>query len=95
METKLLRWIKKKIYSHSRLFDNIERASSLKPENDFSFFKNGIQPAWEDTRNCGGGTWTLSLPRPRLSELDNLWLELVSVSLSKIAFLRNRVILLV
>ncbi|KAF2353024.1 Translation Initiation factor eIF- 4e [Trinorchestia longiramus] len=60
------------------LFNHIENASHLKIGFDYSLFKNGIMPAWEDEGNSGGGKWTLNLAKhQRFTDLDNLWLELI------------------
>ncbi|KAA0199336.1 hypothetical protein HAZT_HAZT002571 [Hyalella azteca] len=60
------------------LFNHIENASKLKIGFDYSLFKNGILPAWEDSGNTGGGKWTLNTSRhQRFTDLDNYWLELI------------------
>ena len=43
-----------------------------------SYFKDGIQPMWEDQANKKGGKWMVQLPRQqRSTELDKIWLETV------------------
>ena len=60
------------------LFNHIKLASEIKSGNDYSLFKNGIRPMWEDDTNKNGGRWVISLGKfYRTNELDNLWLELV------------------
>jgi len=40
-------------------------------------FQEGIQPMWEDDRNCKGGRWVINLEKRKRDELDNFWLETV------------------
>lgn len=54
-------------------------ASELRQGCDYSLFKKGIRPMWEDTRNFKGGRWMISLDKKqREHDLDNFWLEIVS-----------------
>lgn len=63
--------------------------SSLPIGCDYSLFKTGIAPMWEDPRNRRGGRWLLNLERglpessgsPRTSHnnLDRLWLEVLLI----------------
>ena len=39
------------------VFNHIERVSMLQSGFDFSFFKKGIKPMWEDDANRRGGKW--------------------------------------
>ncbi|XP_041362556.1 eukaryotic translation initiation factor 4E-like [Gigantopelta aegis] len=58
------------------LYNHIQRASKLPSGCDYSLFKEGIQPMWEDDRNRIGGRWLVNLNRQqRASDLDNFWLE--------------------
>ncbi|XP_067132083.1 eukaryotic translation initiation factor 4E-like [Centruroides vittatus] len=58
------------------LYNHIELASKLPVGCDYSVFKEGIQPMWEDARNKSGGRWLINMSRPqRSSDLDNYWLE--------------------
>ena len=42
--------------------------------------QDGIQPMWEDGRNKDGGRWLINLNKnQRMTDLDNFWLETVSV----------------
>jgi translation initiation factor 4E len=60
------------------LFNYIQPASKLAPGCDYSMFKDGIQPMWEDERNKRGGRWLINLDkRKRGAELDRFWLETV------------------
>ncbi|KAM5217360.1 eukaryotic translation initiation factor 4E type 1B isoform 3-T5 [Hipposideros larvatus] len=61
------------VYNHTQL------PSKLSPGCDYSLFKDGIEPMWEDPRNKRGGRWLVSLSKQqRHMELDHLWLETVS-----------------
>jgi len=60
------------------LYNHIEVASKLPPGSDYSLFKEGIFPDWEDKRNQNGGRWIISLDkRQRADHLDNYWLEIL------------------
>ncbi|KAI0216521.1 Eukaryotic translation initiation factor 4E [Lamellibrachia satsuma] len=58
------------------LYNHVQPASKLTPGCDYSMFKEGIQPMWEDDRNKKGGRWLINLDkRQRNTELDRFWLE--------------------
>ncbi|XP_045136591.1 eukaryotic translation initiation factor 4E-like [Portunus trituberculatus] len=60
------------------LYNHIESASHLKLGCDYSMFKQGIKPMWEDEHNCRGGRWLINLNKQqRATELDNFWLEVL------------------
>jgi len=60
------------------LYNHIEVASRLPPGSDYSLFKEGIFPDWEDPRNQKGGRWIINLERKRREEcLDTYWLEIL------------------
>jgi len=60
------------------LYNHIEVASRLKVGCDYSMFKHGIKPMWEDESNCRGGRWLINLNKnQRATELDNFWLEVL------------------
>lgn len=43
-------------------------------------FQEGIEPMWEDEKNRLGGRWLINLNKnARTSELDKIWLEMVSI----------------
>ena len=55
------------------VFNHIEQASKLSPGADYSFFKLGIKPMWEDKANKKGGRWVISLDKGVKSIIDKLW----------------------
>jgi len=60
------------------LYNHIELASRLAAGCDYSLFKEGIKPMWEDERNKKGGRWLINLDKKqRASCLDNFWLEVM------------------
>jgi len=60
------------------LYNHIEVASRLPPGSDYSIFKEGIFPDWEDPRNQPGGRWMINVDRRQRSELlDTYWLEII------------------
>uniref|UniRef100_A0A2K5D7M3 Eukaryotic translation initiation factor 4E n=1 Tax=Aotus nancymaae TaxID=37293 RepID=A0A2K5D7M3_AOTNA len=51
-------------------------SSNLMPGCDYSLFKDGIEPMWEDEKNKRGGRWLITLNKQqRRSDLDRFWLE--------------------
>jgi len=68
------------------LFNHVESASRLKAGCDYSLFKEGIRPMWEDVRNVNGGRWSISLNKAqRMSDLDGLWLEMLMLMIGESA----------
>merc|ERR1719469_121351 len=60
------------------LYNHIETPSKLPASSDYSLFKEGIFPDWEDPRNQAGGRWIVSLDRKKREDLlDNHWLEIM------------------
>ncbi|XP_062957690.1 eukaryotic translation initiation factor 4E-like [Cynocephalus volans] len=58
------------------LYNHIQLSSNLMPGCDYSLFKDGIEPVWEDEMNKRGGRWQMTLNKqPRRSDLDRFWLE--------------------
>jgi len=58
------------------LFNHLKSASGLQAGCDYSFFKEGIEPMWEDPNNVKGGRWLINLNRQQRSfELDRFWQE--------------------
>jgi len=61
------------------IYNHIELASNLSVGSDYSVFKNGIKPMWEDTQNKNGGRWLFSFSKNNKigSKCDQLWLEVL------------------
>ncbi|XP_066586560.1 eukaryotic translation initiation factor 4E-1A-like isoform X2 [Prorops nasuta] len=60
------------------LYNHIKLASELRQGSDYSMFKQGIRPMWEDDANKCGGRWLISLEKKqRTSDLDRFWLEIL------------------
>ncbi|XP_022107110.1 eukaryotic translation initiation factor 4E-like isoform X2 [Acanthaster planci] len=57
------------------LFNHIQCASKLQSGCDYSLFKDGIKPMWEDGKNKAGGRWLVNLGRPKPQDVDRFWLE--------------------
>ncbi|XP_058853083.1 eukaryotic translation initiation factor 4E-1B-like isoform X2 [Acipenser ruthenus] len=62
------------------IYNHIQVASKLSSGCDYSLFKDGIEPMWEDRRNKCGGRWLITLSKQqRHTELDRFWLETAQV----------------
>nr|CAD7402353.1 unnamed protein product [Timema poppensis] len=81
-----------------RLYNNIKMVSDLRQGCDYSLFKKGIRPMWEDDANIRGGRWLINLEKKqRSSDLDNfckgdkiaLWTANASNSESNVAIGRK------
>ena len=60
------------------LYNHIEVCSKIANGCDYSLFKTGVKPMWEDRHNRSGGRWLIGLDKKqRYSELDNFWLEIM------------------
>ncbi|KYN36548.1 Eukaryotic translation initiation factor 4E [Trachymyrmex septentrionalis] len=60
------------------LYNHIKTASELRQGCDYSMFKQGIRPMWEDDQNKCGGRWLINLDKKqRTTDLDNFWLEIL------------------
>nr|XP_033783217.1 eukaryotic translation initiation factor 4E type 1B isoform X1 [Geotrypetes seraphini] len=58
------------------LHNHIQLASKLTSGCDYSIFKDGIEPMWEDSKNKRGGRWLIALAKQqRRTDLDHFWLE--------------------
>ncbi|XP_032839618.2 eukaryotic translation initiation factor 4E type 1B isoform X1 [Tyto alba] len=68
------------------LYNHIQLASKLTSGCDYSLFKDGIEPMWEDNQNKRGGRWLITLAKQqRHTELDRFWLETVSAAPLRLA----------
>ena len=52
-------------------------ASGLKTGCDYSLFKSGIKPMWEDKNNRNGGRWLIALNKNQRYDLDSFWMDVV------------------
>nr|QBH73404.1 eukaryotic translation initiation factor 4e [Thermobia domestica] len=60
------------------LYNHIKAASELRQGCDYSLFKKGVRPMWEDEANKHGGRWLINLEKKqRTLDLDNFWLEIL------------------
>ncbi|XP_030224167.1 eukaryotic translation initiation factor 4E-1A isoform X1 [Gadus morhua] len=60
------------------LYNHIQLSSNLVSGCDYSLFKDGIEPMWEDKLNRRGGRWLITLSKQqRRADLDRFWLETV------------------
>ncbi|XP_036818878.1 eukaryotic translation initiation factor 4E isoform X2 [Oncorhynchus mykiss] len=60
----------------NNLYNHIQLSSNLISGCDYSLFKDGIEPMWEDERNKRGGRWLITLSKQqRRQDLDRFWLE--------------------
>ncbi|KAG7256703.1 hypothetical protein CRUP_026632, partial [Coryphaenoides rupestris] len=60
------------------LYNHIQLSSNLTSGCDYSLFKDGVEPMWEDKLNRGGGRWLITLSKQqRRADLDRFWLETV------------------
>ncbi|XP_069094410.1 eukaryotic translation initiation factor 4E [Pleurodeles waltl] len=58
------------------LYNHIQVSSNLMSGCDYSLFKDGIEPMWEDEKNKKGGRWLITLNKQqRRNDLDRFWLE--------------------
>jgi translation initiation factor 4E len=58
------------------IFNNIKPASKISIGSNYSIFRHGIVPSWEDTENVNGGKFVLTIPKKesRLGKCDESWL---------------------
>lgn len=61
-----------------RVFNNLAPPSTLKDGSDLQLFRAGVSPAWEDSFNAKGGTWTYRISSDdENSKLDTAWFNTV------------------
>ncbi|CAK1604560.1 unnamed protein product [Parnassius mnemosyne] len=56
------------------LYHHMKTPSELEFGQDYSIFKEGIRPMWEDDANRHGGRWLIGFDRKNSPYLDNIWL---------------------
>ncbi|XP_016933588.1 eukaryotic translation initiation factor 4E1 [Drosophila suzukii] len=61
------------------LYNHIKPPSEIRIGSDYSLFKKGIQPMWEDDANKYGGRWVINMGRGSKLELDKLWLDVLLI----------------
>jgi len=60
------------------LYNHIEEAGKLAAGCDYSLFKKGVKPMWEDKHNKSGGRWLINLKSSqRDPELTKFWTEVM------------------
>jgi translation initiation factor 4E len=60
------------------LYNHIKLGSKLSAGSDYSIFKEGIKPMWEDQKNREGGRWLINLDKQqRATSLDHFWMEVM------------------
>ncbi|XP_046859178.1 eukaryotic translation initiation factor 4E-like [Xenia sp. Carnegie-2017] len=57
------------------IYNHIKNAAKLQSGCDYSVFKDGIKPMWEDDKNKQGGRWLVNTNRNQRNDLDRMWLE--------------------
>ena len=57
------------------MYNHIELVSKLGAGCDYSFFKSGIKPMWEDEANKLGGRWIINVEKWQKSAglIDKIW----------------------
>uniref|UniRef100_A0A3B3HG83 Eukaryotic translation initiation factor 4ea n=1 Tax=Oryzias latipes TaxID=8090 RepID=A0A3B3HG83_ORYLA len=71
------------------LYNHIQLSSNLMSGCDYSLFKDGIEPMWEDERNRRGGRWLITLSKQqRKMDLDRFWLETVQSSITRASYFK-------
>lgn len=58
------------------IFNNLKPTDSIASNSNYSLFRQGIEPSWEDQSNCDGGKFVLTLPKKesRSGKIDEWWL---------------------
>ena len=52
----------------------------LKMKDSVHFFKRGIKPVWEDSRNINGGSWTFRVPKEKS---EQFWQEVLMMAVGE------------
>ncbi|CAM9547863.1 unnamed protein product [Discosporangium mesarthrocarpum] len=66
------------------LFNNIMPPSMLTAGSNYSVFKDGVKPMWEDKANAKGGKFVLTVDRREAGNLDEWWLHAVLAAIGEI-----------
>lgn len=60
------------------LYNYIKLPSEIRTGSDYSLFKKGVRPMWEDIANKKGGRWMITVNRNSgRGDVDNLWLDVI------------------
>jgi len=72
----------------------LQVASKLELGCDYSLFKAGMRPDWEDSSNCGGGRWHISssMQARESGQLDSWWTELLLILIGEQAGDHSRLV---
>jgi len=64
------------IESFWSIWNNLKPASQISISSNYSIFREGIEPSWEDPTNRDGGKFVLTLPKKdsRSGRCDEYWL---------------------
>jgi translation initiation factor 4E len=64
------------VESFWRIFNNLKPASELSVNSNYSVFRDGVQPSWEDPANAEGGKFVYALLKKdtKLGKCDEAWL---------------------
>lgn len=62
-----------------RIFNNLKPASQLSMNSNYSVFRYGVEPSWEDPANVNGGKFVLTIPKKdsKNGKCDEWWLYTV------------------
>ncbi len=63
--------------------NNISKTSELGLKSDYSLFKQGIRPEWEDMQNKNGGKWAYQYKDKRSAPIDELWLHVMLAAIGE------------
>ena len=67
------------------VYNHIEQVSKLGTGCDYSFFKTGIKPMWEDESNKFGGRWIINIEKWQKAAgiIDKIWFVFIDWIFSK------------
>lgn len=66
------------------LFNNVMPPSMLSVQSNYSVFKEGVKPMWEDNANRQGGKFVLTVRGEDMTQLDQWWLHAVLAAIGEI-----------
>ncbi|CAM9906403.1 unnamed protein product, partial [Hapterophycus canaliculatus] len=66
------------------LFNNVMPPSMLTVNSNYSVFKEGVKPMWEDEANKKGGKFVLTVKGEDLPQLDQWWLHAVLAAIGEV-----------